>query len=110
MQGTCNRAALTPGCRCAQLMAALCELGGWGCPGRRGLLDAQSRTITETMLIAAARALAAVVTPGELGPNCIVPSVFHPNVASTVAAAVRGAATPVKDLAGAGATGADAGP
>ncbi len=59
----------------------------------RGLLDAQSRTITEAMLIAAARALAGVVTAGELGPNYIVPSVFHPNVASTVAAAVRDAAT-----------------
>ena len=58
----------------------------------RGLLDAQSRTITEAMLIAAARALAEVVTPEELGPNYIVPSVFHPNVASTVAAAVRDAA------------------
>ncbi len=59
----------------------------------RGLLDAQSRTITEGMLIAAARALAEVVTADELGPNYIVPSVFHPNVASTVAAAVRDAAT-----------------
>jgi malate dehydrogenase (oxaloacetate-decarboxylating) len=75
----------------------------------RGLLDAQSRTITETMLIAAARALAEVVTPDELGPNYIVPSVFHPNVASAVAAAVR-AAAPAKDLTGAAATGADNGP
>jgi malate dehydrogenase (oxaloacetate-decarboxylating) len=59
----------------------------------RGLLDAQSPAITEAMLIAAARALAEVVTAGELVPNYIVPSVFHPNVASTVAAAVRDAAT-----------------
>jgi len=59
----------------------------------RGLLDAQSRTVTEEMLIAAARALAEVVTADELGPNYIVPSVFHPSVASTVAAAVRDAAT-----------------
>ncbi len=55
----------------------------------RGLLDAQSRTVTEEMLLAAARALAAVVTDEELGPNYIIPSVFHPDVATTVAAAVR---------------------
>jgi malate dehydrogenase (oxaloacetate-decarboxylating) len=55
----------------------------------RGLLDAQSRTVTQEMLLAAARALAAVVTPEELGPNYIIPSVFHPDVAGAVAAAVR---------------------
>jgi malate dehydrogenase (oxaloacetate-decarboxylating) len=55
----------------------------------RGLLDAQSRTVTTEMLAAAARALAAVVTDEELGPNYIVPSVFHPDVAQAVAAAVR---------------------
>jgi malate dehydrogenase (oxaloacetate-decarboxylating) len=55
----------------------------------RGLLDAQSRTVTEDMLLAAARALAAVVSDEELGPNYIVPSVFHPDVAGAVAAAVR---------------------
>jgi malate dehydrogenase (oxaloacetate-decarboxylating) len=58
----------------------------------RGLLDAQSRTITDGMLVAAARALADVVSADELGPNYIVPSVFHPDVASSVAAAVREAA------------------
>jgi len=55
----------------------------------RGLLDAQSRTVTEEMLLAAARALADVVTEEELGPNYIIPSVFHPDVAGAVAAAVR---------------------
>jgi malate dehydrogenase (oxaloacetate-decarboxylating) len=55
----------------------------------RGLLDAQAVTITEAMLVAAARALADVVAPDELGPDYIVPSVFHPDVASGVAAAVR---------------------
>jgi malate dehydrogenase (oxaloacetate-decarboxylating) len=59
----------------------------------RGLLDAQSRTITDDMLVAAARALADVVSADELGPNYIIPSVFHPDVASAVAAAVREAAT-----------------
>jgi len=58
----------------------------------RGLLDAQSRTVTDEMLVAAARALAGVVSPAELGPHYIVPSVFHPDVASAVAAAVRDAA------------------
>jgi malate dehydrogenase (oxaloacetate-decarboxylating) len=58
----------------------------------RGLLDAQSRTINEDMLVAAARALADVVSADELGPNYIVPSVFHPDVAGAVAAAVREAA------------------
>jgi malate dehydrogenase (oxaloacetate-decarboxylating) len=58
----------------------------------RGLLDAQSRAITDDMLVAAARALAGVVSPAELGPHYIIPSVFHPDVASAVAAAVRDAA------------------
>jgi malate dehydrogenase (oxaloacetate-decarboxylating) len=58
----------------------------------RGLLDAQSRTVTDDMLVAAARALAGVVSPAELSPHYIIPSVFHPDVASAVAAAVRDAA------------------
>ncbi|WP_433438676.1 NAD-dependent malic enzyme [Nonomuraea sp. CA-141351] len=55
----------------------------------RGLLDAQAGGVTQEMLLAAAGALAAVVTPEELGPNYIIPSVFHPDVAAAVAAAVR---------------------
>jgi malate dehydrogenase (oxaloacetate-decarboxylating) len=55
----------------------------------RGLLDAHSRVVTVDTLIAAARALAAVVTDDELNASYIVPSVFHPDVSSTVAAAVR---------------------
>jgi malate dehydrogenase (oxaloacetate-decarboxylating) len=58
----------------------------------RGLLDAQSRAITDDMLVAAARALAGVVAPAELGPHYIIPSVFHPDVTPAVAAAVRDAA------------------
>jgi malate dehydrogenase (oxaloacetate-decarboxylating) len=58
----------------------------------RGLLDAQSTTITDAMLVAAARALADVVPAEELGPDYIIPSVFHPDVASGVAAAVEEAA------------------
>ena len=55
----------------------------------RGLLDAHSRTIETPALLAAAAALAAVVTEEELNANYVVPSVFHPDVASSVAAAVR---------------------
>ena len=65
----------------------------------RGLLDAQSTTITDAMLVAAARALADVVPAEELGPDYIIPSVFHPDVASGVAAAVRDAAAPSQPAA-----------
>ncbi|MFG2090828.1 MULTISPECIES: NAD-dependent malic enzyme [unclassified Spirillospora] len=58
----------------------------------RGLLDAQADIVTLDMLAAAAKALAEVVTPDELGPNYIVPSVFHPDVSNFVAGAVREAA------------------
>ncbi|MBD8057540.1 NAD-dependent malic enzyme [Cellulomonas sp. JH27-2] len=64
----------------------------------RGLLDAQSHAITDTMLLAAARALASVVSPDELNPTYIVPSVFNPEVTTRVAQAVVDAAragTPV---------------
>lgn len=54
----------------------------------RGLLDARSHVITDAMLLAAARALASVVSSEELNPAYIIPSVFHPDVAATVAAAV----------------------
>jgi malate dehydrogenase (oxaloacetate-decarboxylating) len=68
----------------------------------RGLLDAQSRKVTDRMLVAAARALADVVLPDELGPDYIIPSVFHPDVASGVAAAVRGVAVEEDDGADSG--------
>jgi malate dehydrogenase (oxaloacetate-decarboxylating) len=58
----------------------------------RGLLDAQSRTVNTEMMLAAAGALAATVSTEELNANYIVPSVFHADVAKTVAAAVRDAA------------------
>jgi malate dehydrogenase (oxaloacetate-decarboxylating) len=58
----------------------------------RGLLDAHSHSINVDMLIAAAHALAAVVTDDELNASYIVPSVFHPHVAEAVAAAVSDAA------------------
>ncbi|RNG34823.1 malic enzyme-like NAD(P)-binding protein, partial [Streptomyces botrytidirepellens] len=58
----------------------------------RGLLDAQSRTVDTDMMLAAASALADVVTEDELNPNYIIPSVFNDTVAGAVAGAVRGAA------------------
>jgi len=57
----------------------------------RGLLDAGARDITDAVLVAAARAIADVVTPAELNASYIVPSVFDPAVAPAVAAAVRAA-------------------
>ncbi len=55
----------------------------------RGLLDAQSKAIPAAALLAAAKALADVVADDERQANYIVPSVFHPDLASTIAAAVR---------------------
>ncbi len=58
----------------------------------RGLLDARSNKIDDAMLLAAARALASVVTDDELNPAYIMPSVFHADVHTAVANAVRRAA------------------
>ncbi len=55
----------------------------------RGLLDAQSRTIPVAALLAAAEALANVVTDEERVANYIVPSVFNPDLATNVATAVK---------------------
>jgi malate dehydrogenase (oxaloacetate-decarboxylating) len=60
----------------------------------RGALDARASDITESMKIAAAEAIAGVIPPGELSPDYIVPSVFNPEVAQRVAAAVAAAASP----------------
>ncbi len=58
----------------------------------RGLLDAGATKITAKMELAAARALAAIVTEDELSPAYIVPTVFNPAVAPTIAQAVEAAA------------------
>jgi len=55
----------------------------------RGALDARARFITDEMKIAAARAIADVITDDELRPEYIIPSVFNPSVAEVVAEAVR---------------------
>ena len=54
----------------------------------RGLLDAQATEITDGMLLAAAEAIADVVSPDQLNASYIVPSVFDENVAKAVARAV----------------------
>jgi len=58
----------------------------------RGLIDARSSEITTTMLLAAARALAGVVSDDQLNPAYITPSVFNAEVHQAVANAVRRAA------------------
>jgi malate dehydrogenase (oxaloacetate-decarboxylating) len=58
----------------------------------RGALDVAATTITEGMKLAAAKAIAACVTDDDLAPEHIVPSVFDPQVAHQVAAAVAEAA------------------
>jgi malate dehydrogenase (oxaloacetate-decarboxylating) len=59
----------------------------------RGALDVRARDITEEMKLAAAHAIAAVVQPGELAPDYVIPSVFDRKVAPAVAHAVACAAT-----------------
>ena len=58
----------------------------------RGLLDARARAVNDEMKLAAARALAACVSRGELGAEYIIPSVFNKSVAPAVAAGVVRAA------------------
>ncbi len=55
----------------------------------RGLLDAASSKITTDTLLAAASAIAGCVSPEQLNASYIVPSVFDPNVAKSVAKAVE---------------------
>jgi malate dehydrogenase (oxaloacetate-decarboxylating) len=63
----------------------------------RGLLDATATTVHDTLLIAAANAIASAVTDEELNPNYIIPSVFHSEVHGSVAVAVRAAAEAGRD-------------
>jgi malate dehydrogenase (oxaloacetate-decarboxylating) len=55
----------------------------------RGLLDANAHNIDDSMLLAAADAIADVVDNGKLNASFIVPSVFDSAVAPAVAEAVR---------------------
>ncbi len=54
----------------------------------RGALDARATEITERMKIAAARAIASVVTDDQRNASYIIPSVFNDQVAPEVARAV----------------------
>ncbi len=58
----------------------------------RGLLDASANQIDDSLLVAAAEAIAGVVSADELNANYIIPSVFHADVHTAVATAVRHAA------------------
>ena len=58
----------------------------------RGALDVQASTINEEMKMAAARAIASLISPAELDEEHIIASPFNPDVAPTVAAAVAKAA------------------
>jgi len=57
----------------------------------RGALDVGATRITEGMKLAAAGAIADLVGD-DLAPDCIVPDPFHPQLASSVAEAVKRAA------------------
>jgi malate dehydrogenase (oxaloacetate-decarboxylating) len=58
----------------------------------RGALDVRATQITESMKQAAARAIAQCISPRELSPEYIVPSVFNRQVVQRVAAVVQRAA------------------
>lgn len=54
----------------------------------RGVLDAHATKITESMKIAAAKALAYLISDEELDEKHIIPTVFDPRVAQAIAQAV----------------------
>jgi malate dehydrogenase (oxaloacetate-decarboxylating) len=56
----------------------------------RGALDVRAREINEEMKLAAARAIAGVITDEELSEDYIIPSVFDERVAPAVAETVAG--------------------
>ena len=58
----------------------------------RGALDVRASDINEEMKIAAAEAIASLVSKEELTPEYIIPAPFDPRVAKTVAKAVAKAA------------------
>ena len=58
----------------------------------RGAFDVRASDINEEMKMAAAQALAGLVSDEELGPDHIIPPVFDPRAAAAVAAAVAQAA------------------
>jgi malate dehydrogenase (oxaloacetate-decarboxylating) len=55
----------------------------------RGALDSRVAQITTDMYLEAAKAIASLVSPNDLAPDYIIPSVFDPRVADAVASAVK---------------------
>lgn len=58
----------------------------------RGTLDVRASDINDEMKIAAAKAIASLVSDEELNPDFVIPAPFDPRVGSTVAEAVKEAA------------------
>lgn len=58
----------------------------------RGALDVRARDINDEMKIAAAKAIASLVSDEELNPDYVIPAPFDPRVAPAVAKAVAEAA------------------
>jgi malate dehydrogenase (oxaloacetate-decarboxylating) len=58
----------------------------------RGALDARASRITDGMKLAAAEAIAGIITEKERGPEYVIPSVFDSRVVEAVAKAVASAA------------------
>jgi malate dehydrogenase (oxaloacetate-decarboxylating) len=55
----------------------------------RGALDCRVQTLTATMYLESAKAIASLVKPSDLNSELIIPSVFDERVVPTVAAAVQ---------------------
>ncbi len=58
----------------------------------RGALDCRARSISDGMKLAAAGAIAGIISPDERGPEYVIPSVFDGRVVDAVARAVVAAA------------------
>ena len=58
----------------------------------RGTFDCMARTINEEMKLAAAEALAGIISDEELSPDHIIPKAFDPRVRPAIAEAVADAA------------------
>ncbi|CCY59514.1 putative uncharacterized protein [Clostridium sp. CAG:632] len=55
----------------------------------KGALEGHARQITEEMKLAAANAIAGLVSDDELSADNIMPKAFDPRIADVVAAAVK---------------------
>ncbi|MBI2821370.1 MAG: NAD-dependent malic enzyme [Acidobacteria bacterium] len=58
----------------------------------RGALDCRARVINEAMKLAAAEAIASIISPNQLSEDYVIPSVFDQRVAKAVSREVRRAA------------------